>query len=266
MEEYVINAYILNVFTGEKAKGNPAAVVKLSSWLPGNELQTLSRHLKQPVTSFIVNSAQGYDIRWFAGEVEINLCGHGSLAAAAAIFEMTPNHKTTIQLVSSYGTIVVNKSANGYTMTMPSWQPEHKPQLEKYSTLLGVESIDIFSTRDLVVVLDSEQQVRNFNPDFDVIKSIRDYHAVILTAQKGTSGYVLRYFVPNIGIDEDIATGSAQCSLVSYWSNRLSVNELVVNQLSAQGGYFHVSQNQSDSIELTVNVLLTQIIKLTETP
>jgi len=224
----------------------------------------LSLDLKQPVTSFFVDSEQGYEIRWFAGDTEINLCGHGSLAAAAAIFEMTPDHKCCIRLVSKFGTIVVHKCAGGYTMTMPSWQPDYDPKLLKYVKLLGLESVDTFSTRDLVVVLDNEQQVRRFKPDFDVIKSISDYHAVIVTAQKGASGYVLRYFAPSIGIDEDIATGSAQCSLVSYWSNKLLANEMEVSQLSAQGGYFQVSQNTDNSIELKVNVVLKQVVKFKE--
>jgi len=260
LEELIIDAHILNVFTGDNATGNPAAVVKLTSWLPEHELQTISRNLGQPITSFIVYIKHSYEIRWFAGCVEINLCGHGSLAAAAAIFEMDPDHDLDIQFISKHGVISVKKYTYGYTMTMPSWQSKHNPELKKYSKLLGLEAIDVFSTRDLVLVLDSEEQVRDFEPDFDVIKSISEYHAVIITAQKGAGGYVLRYFPPKIGINEDIATGSAQCSLAPYWLNKLSVKELEVRQLSIQGGYFHVSQSQSDSIELTVNVLLTQVV------
>lgn len=242
--------------------GNPAAVVKLKTWLPERELKIRSLNLDQPVTSFIVATEQGYDIRWFAGDVEINLCGHGSLAAAAAIFEMTPEHGTDIQLMSKYGSLIVNKCAEGHSMTMPSWKPVHRPKLQAYSPLLGLDPLDVFGTRDLIFVLENEQEVRDYKPDFNVIKSIADYHAVIVTAQKGNSGYVLRFFAPKIGINEDIATGSAQCSLGSYWSNKLSVNKLEVNQLSSPGGYFHVSYNQSDSIELKANVLLTKIVNL----
>lgn len=170
--EQVIDAYILNVFTGEKAQGNPAAVVKLNTWLPESELKILSKNLNQPVTSFIVSTEQGYDIRWFAGVIEINLCGHGSLAAAAAIFEMIPEHKLDIQLISKYGTVIVNKYAKGFAMTMPSWKPVRTHKLDKYSKLLGLEPIDVFGTRDLVLVLDNEDSVLDFKPDFSVIKNI----------------------------------------------------------------------------------------------
>ncbi|MFT7682436.1 MAG: PhzF family phenazine biosynthesis protein [Moritella dasanensis] len=264
-------AYILNVFTGEHALGNPAAVVKLTAWLADTELQALSKNLGQPVTSFIVATEQGYAIRWFAGDVEIDLCGHGSLAAAAAIFEITPEHALDVKLHSQHGIITVKKLAGGYSMVMPSWTAESSLDLHShdYGKLVGLDPIDVFTTRDLILVLEDEPQVRNFKPDFSVIKTIDDYHALIVTAQKGEAGYVLRFFAPKIGIDEDIATGSAQCSLVPYWSSKLSVDQLEasqleVHQLSDQGGYFQVTQNQNDSIELKVNVVLKRIVNLDE--
>ncbi|GIC77514.1 PhzF family phenazine biosynthesis protein [Moritella sp. F3] len=268
-------AYILNVFTGEHAQGNPAAVVKLTTWLSDMELQVLSKDLGQPVTSFIVATEQGYAIRWFAGNVEIDLCGHGSLAAAAAIFEITPEHALDVKLHSQHGIITVKKLADGYSMVMPSWTAEPSLDLDgncygdACGKRLGLDPIDVFATRDLILVLEDEDQVRNFKPDFSVIKGIDDYHAVIVTAQKGDTGYVLRFFAPKIGIDEDIATGSAQCSLVPYWSSKLlteqlETRQLEVHQLSREGGYFQVTQNPNDSIELTVNVLLKSIVNLDE--
>ncbi|QFI37789.1 PhzF family phenazine biosynthesis protein [Moritella marina ATCC 15381] len=266
-------AYILNVFTGEHAQGNPAAVVKLTAWLADTELQALSKNLGQPVTSFIVATDQGYAIRWFAGDVEIDLCGHGSLAAAAAaaIFEIQPEHALDVKLHSQHGIITVKKLADGYSMVMPSWTAKLSLDLHTndYGKLVGLDPIDVFATRDLILVLEDEHQVRDFKPDFAVIKAIDDYHALIVTAQKGEAGYVLRFFAPKIGIDEDIATGSAQCSLVPYWSNKLSVDQLDTRQLevhqrSREGGYFQVTQNQNDSIELKVNVVLKDIVNLGE--
>ncbi|MGL6312582.1 PhzF family phenazine biosynthesis protein [Vibrio sp. WXL103] len=261
LEDGIINTYIFNVFTGKAAHGNPAAVVILKAWVRTSELQALSRQLGQPVTSFVVETELGFEIRWFAGDIEINLCGHGSLAAAAAIFEHNQCCKPTVKLISQYGVVSINRCADGYTMAMPSWESVLLPGLSKYNKLLGLEAVDMFTTRDLVLVLESEEQVRNFVPNFDVIKRIDDYHALILTAQKRTNGYVLRYFAPNIGINEDIATGSAQCSLAPYWSKQLSKKTLEVSQLSSQGGYFQVTKNQNDTIELTVNVKLMQFIK-----
>lgn len=264
-------AYILNVFTGEHAQGNPAAVVKLTTWLSDVELQVLSKNLGQPVTSFIVATDQGYAIRWFAGDVEIDLCGHGSLAAAAAIFEITPEHALEVELHSQHGIITVKKLADGYSMVMPSWTAESSIDLHgnDYGKLVGLDPIDVFTTRDLILVLEDEHQVRDFKPDFSVIKGLDDYHAVIVTAQKGEAGYVVRFFAPKIGIDEDIATGSAQCSLVPYWSNKLlteqlETRQLEVRQLSREGGYFQVTQNPNDSIELAVNVLLKSIVNQDE--
>lgn len=261
LEDGIIKAYIFNVFTGKAAQGNPAAVVILNAWLQTRELQALSENLGQPVTSFVVGTELGFEIRWFAGDIEINLCGHGSLAAAAAIFEHNQYRKPTVKLISQHGVVSVNRCADGYTMAMPSWEPVFLPTLSKYNELLGLEAVDVFTTRDLVFVLESEQQVHNFEPNFDVLKNINDYHAVILTARKGTNGYVLRYFAPTIGINEDIATGSAQCSLAPYWSKQLSTKALEVTQLSSKGGYFQIATNQDNTIELTVNVELMQVIE-----
>lgn len=230
--------------------------------MPVETLQKLSKQLGQPVTSFIVAVKQGYEIRWFADEIEINLCGHGSLAAAAAIFEMASAHMPEITLVSKHGMVTVTKSSDAFTMTMPSWKALHDPELSKYGDLLGVKPIDVFSTRDLVIVLENKEQVCRFEPNFDKISTIRDFHAIIVTAQNGDNGYVLRYFAPSIGINEDIATGSAQCSLVPYWSARLSHRVLEVSQLSPQGGYFQVRQASVDSIALTANVRLQKTVKL----
>lgn len=225
-------------------------------------MKQLSRELAQPVTSFIVARQNHYEIRWFAGDVEINLCGHGSLAAAATIFAKMPDHDPVVTLANPHGTITITTCASGYTMTMPSWEPERNSELKKYTKLLGLEPVDIFGTRDLVLVLDSEEQVRRYTPDFDVIKNISDYHAMIITAQQGINGYVLRYFAPGIGIDEDIATGSAQCSLAPYWSQQLSETTLAVTQLSHQGGYFLVTKCSDGYIDLTVNVELQKVVEL----
>nr|WP_192928536.1 PhzF family phenazine biosynthesis protein [Photobacterium alginatilyticum] len=252
----------MNVFTGNTACGNPAAVVKLEAWVPLDILQALSGKLEQPVTSFIVEANEGYEIRWFAKEIEINLCGHGSLAAAAAIFEMIPDHAPVVTLFSKHGTVTVTKSSDAFTMTMPGWKEARCSGLAKHADMLGLEAIDVFSTRDLVIVLEHVEQVRRYQPDFDKISSINDFHATILTARNGNNGYVLRYFAPSIGINEDLATGSAQCSLGPYWFEQLSLQELEVTQLSQQGGYFQVKQASVDTIELIANVRLQEIVKL----
>lgn len=114
----------------------------------------------------------------------------------------------------------------------------------------------MFSTRDLILVLESEDAVANFVPDFDQMNKIEDFHAVIVTAQSSSDSYVLRYFAPKIGIDEDLATGSAQCSLAPYWFNKLRVTQLSARQLSTSGGYFEIEQAADASIVVSAQVKL----------
>lgn len=140
-------------------------------------------------------------------------------------------------------------------MTLPAWKGEPCiiPELLNDSFM---QVDDIFSTRDLVIVLPDEQSVANFLPDQQKIKQIRKHHALIVTASSGDSEYVLRYFAPNIGIDEDLATGSAQCSLAPYWFDKLGVETLSVRQLSKAGGLFHVEKASSSLITVIANVTL----------
>ncbi|KDM91112.1 PhzF family phenazine biosynthesis protein [Photobacterium galatheae] len=258
-QKTALKAQIIHAFTGHAktgfavsgnyANGNPAAVVFLEDWLSDSALLCMSQQLAQPVTAFLVECAEGYHIRWFSVDAEINLCGHGSLAAAACIFESSPENSVT--LFSPHGTVVIHCDDDAYSMRMPAWQAVRHEQNWLDAKRLGLTPVDVYATRDLVIVLESVQQVLDYQPDFEQIKSLNHHHAVILTAASGSGGYVLRNFVPNIGIDEDTATGSAQCSLAPYWLEKLGQEQLEVDQLSADGGYFRVSAAGED-ILLTV--------------
>ncbi|UTM59809.1 PhzF family phenazine biosynthesis protein [Photobacterium sp. CCB-ST2H9] len=247
---HIIHAFTGRAFRGKCAKGNPAAVVMLKNWPTAQALLRISQILAQPVTAFLVERAEGYDIRRFSPDAEINLCGHGSLAAAACILETA--EEDTVSLFSPHGNVVIERAAdradddmrNSYRMKMPAWQGTRNQQNWQDAQRLGLTPADVFSTRDLVIVLDSEQQVRDYQPDFTLIKNLKNHHAVILTASQGKSGYVLRNFAPKIGINEDTATGSAQCSLAPYWLEKLGQEDLEAHQLSSDGGYFRVSPAQ----------------------
>lgn len=136
---------------------------------------------------------------------------------------------------------------------MPSWQAKpHAIPLD----ISGFSNhpVDAFTTRDLVVVLESEDDVVRYQPNFDELIKIDEFHAVIVTAQSSDSGYVLRYFAPKIGISEDLATGSAQCSLAPYWFEKLGKEKLTARQLSRSGGYFEVVRGSESTIVLSAQV------------
>ncbi|WMS85561.1 PhzF family phenazine biosynthesis protein [Pleionea litopenaei] len=184
---------IFDVFCGEGIQGNPCAVIMLTGWPPEHELAQSARRLKVPVTSFIVSHGLEHHIRWFSAAGEINLCGHGSLAAGAALLEQSRQKRVTLS--SRYGPVTIVKNANRYQLELPSWK-RNNCSIAKEQLGLTIEPLDIFSTRDLVVVLESEGAVKDYNPNFKKIRKLNQFHAVILTAMSSTNSYVLRYFAP----------------------------------------------------------------------
>lgn len=265
-----MQAFVLDVFCSGKVIGNPAAVCVLTAWPEDTVLRVFAAAQSAPVTVFILlPEAQQVPVpipvRWFAGREEINLCGHGSLAAAALVLAQQPDWPA-VKLTSRYGDLQISRSElvlpTGlpvFRMTLPAWPAQRPDGLSAFMQSLNMPAqhlvvTDFFATRDFVVVLETAAQVQAFVPDFAVLRQLQPYHAFILTAPlyapdgQSLVGYVLRYFAPNIGINEDLATGSAQCSLAPYWSNRLGLIQLQVRQLSAGGGYFVVEAQSPDQI------------------
>lgn len=265
-----MQAFVLDVFCSDETKGNPAAVCVLSTWPDDAELQAFAATQSAPVTVFVLlppaqTTPQHIPVRWFAGPQEINLCGHGSLAAGAVVLAQRPGWPE-VQLTSRYGDMQITRSEVAlatelpvFNLTLPAWPAARSDGLSALVQLLNLPAqrlvlTDCFVTRDLILVLEAAAQVQACVPDFAVLQQLQPYHAFILTAplfapgNQTAVGYVLRYFAPNIGINEDLATGSAQCSLALYWSKRLGLTQLQVQQLSAGGGYFVVEVQSPDQI------------------
>ncbi len=257
-----MQAFVLDVFCSQSAGGNPAAVCVLSVWPEDEVLQVFAAAQSAPVTVFILlpevqQVPVPIPVRWFAGRQEINLCGHGSLAAAALVLTQQTDWPA-VKLTSQFGELQISRSELAlatelpvFSMTLPAWLAQRPDGLSALVQSLNLPAqhlvvTDCFATRDLVVVLETASQVQAYVPDFAALQQLQLYHATILTAplyaEDGQSlvGYVLRYFAPNIGINEDLATGSAQCSLAPYWLARTGAPRLQVQQLSATGGYFVV--------------------------
>ncbi|WP_051685887.1 PhzF family phenazine biosynthesis protein [Rheinheimera texasensis] len=268
-----MQAFVLDVFCSDVASGNPAAVCVLTTWPEDSVLQTFAATQSVPVIAFVLlppaqTAPQPIPVRWFAGTQEINLCGHGSLAAGAVVLEQGPAWPDA-KLTSRFGDISITRSKlllpelaaghQAYAMCLPAWPAQKPVTLAQMTDRLnlsaqGLVLTDCFATRDLILVLETASQVQAFVPDFAALRQLQPYHATILTAPlfaadgQTITGYVLRYFAPNIGINEDLATGSAQCSLAPYWLARSGTTRLQVQQLSSAGGYFVVEAQSADQI------------------
>lgn len=210
----------------------------------------------------IADAPYQYQIRWFSCSQEINLCGHGTLAAAALVRQL--KGEGCYQFLSQHGDLEVTASFAALQMVLPQWFACPETQTELPQALLACQSIDYFQTRDLVLVLADEQAVQQFQPDFTLIQQL-EQHALIVTAFSPPDTYVLRYFAPRIGINEDIATGSAQCSLAPYWFKKTGRTEFKVRQLSLTDASFSVVINTQQLLLQTQAVNLPHLTRLIAT-
>lgn len=239
--------YQIDAFATELFKGNPAAVVPLKKWLPDAMMQQLGMENNLAETVFFVPSKDkgiDYDIRWFTPALEINLCGHATLASAFVIFEILKAKKKKVVFNSKSGPLTVRKDADRVSkdflgmMDFPSWKPErsndYPPQLKE---ALGISEITgVYRNRDLIVELNREEDVVNANPDFTLLKKLGEKVIITAPGKSKDIDFVSRFFAPIAGIDEDPVTGSAHSQLIPFWSEKTGKQKMFARQLSKRGG------------------------------
>lgn len=253
----MIQLHLVRAFTDLPKAGNPAGVICFEQFLPDHQLQQLALQANQPVTAMVAPTNNGYLIRWFTAQQEINLCGHGTLAAAAVLFAKSPA-MSQVAFFSRYGTLQVCKNVAGFSLCLPLFELSELAIAELPAAITQGQTVAAACSRDLILELASMQQVIDYKPDFNAIRQL-PWHALLLTAfdDAASPGYVLRYFAPSIGIDEDPATGSAHCSLLPYWQMKYPdlVGTWQARQCSEQGGDFKL-RRVGEQLELTSQAVL----------
>lgn len=227
--------YQIDAFTGRMFRGNPAAVVLLDDWLPDATLLAIAAENNLAETAFVVVRGEVMPLRWFTPTVEVDLCGHATLAAAHVLFRHTFLSAKRVTFGTRSGNLAVTREDDFLSMEFPSRPGEPIEITDTLASALGVRPSEAYRSRDLLAVFDSESQIRDFQPDFLRIATL-DTFGVIVCAPGDAADYVYRFFAPRQGIPEDPATGSANCTLVPYWAGRLGKTELIAKQLSARGG------------------------------
>ena len=235
-----LSLYQVDAFTNQLFKGNPAAVIPLEKWLDDKLMQQIAAENNLSETVFFVpakETGDDYDIRWFTPGLEINLCGHATLASAFVLYNFLKFNKSKLYFNSKSGRLEIERMGDVYRMDFPSWPPR---KLEEYpdnlQTALGVDEIvGVYKSRDMLVELQHEEAVRKCNPDFTLLKKLGE--KIIITAPgSGNVDFVSRFFAPSAGIDEDPVTGSAHSQLIPFWSEKLGKKKLFAHQVSARGG------------------------------
>jgi PhzF family phenazine biosynthesis protein len=227
----------IDAFMTRRFAGNPAAVMLLDSFLPDRTLQAIAEENNLPETAFLVGEGSDYRIRWFTPTVEVPLCGHATLASAAAVFERLEPARFTVTFHSASGPLVVDRRDDRYGMNFPARKPMPVAVPAGLEPALAVEVVEVLDDHfNYLAVVESADVVRKLAPDIDRIAKL-DRAGTIVTA-RGDEGYdfVSRYFAPAKGIPEDPVTGGAHCALAPYWAARLGRNPMRAFQASPRGG------------------------------
>lgn len=235
-----LSLFQIDAFCDRVLRGNPAAVVPLPSWLPDPLLQAIAAENNLSETAFFVPGDNGdIRLRWFTPVTEVDLCGHATLAAAWVLFNKLHHAHDTIIFDSASGHLHVRRDGTRLMLDFPARPATPVSSDTQMCAALGVpHDTPMLRARDLLVVLDNARQVARLAPDFAALATM-DYFAVCVTAPGDDCDFVSRFFAPRQGINEDPVTGSAHCSLVPYWQERLQRDTLVARQLSARGGQLY---------------------------
>jgi len=225
----------IDAFTDRLFGGNPAAVVPMDEWLPDETLQAIAAENNLAETAFVIPGGESCKLRWFTPTVEVNLCGHATLAAAYVLFREYMPERQRIDFETRSGTVSVIRSGDVLSLDFPARAGEQGAVTAELEAALGARPVDVRESRDRMVVFEDEATVRNLRPDLAAVADL-DTFAVITTAPGTDVDFVSRFFAPGAGVPEDPVTGSAHCTLIPYWAEQLGRHHLSARQVSARGG------------------------------
>ncbi|OFX83986.1 MAG: isomerase [Bacteroidetes bacterium GWF2_33_16] len=252
----IIKIFKLDAFTNELFSGNPAAVCILDYWLKDTIMQKIATENNLAETAFVVKNNESYEIRWFTPLVEVDLCGHATLAASFVLFKFynEKSDKLRFKSIRSGELITFRGKDESIVLNFPidaMVKCKIPKELEKGFQIKAKECFK--GKTDFLLVFDKQEDIENLNPDLSEIRRVGG-RGVIVTAPGKDYDFVSRFFAPQSGINEDPVTGSAHTTLTPYWANKLNKNELKALQLSERKGYLNCSL-QGDRVFIAGNVV-----------
>lgn len=249
--------YIIDAFTDKIFAGNPAAVCILEKWLSEKLMLNIAKENNLSETAFAVKEGQHYYLRWFTPGREIDLCGHATLAAAFVILNFYETDQNQVIFDTLSGTLVVNRRADLLEMTFPSYELKKIPVTAAMADALGVKPVEAYLGRDLLCILESEEQVKTLLPDQNKLKEL-DGLLQHVTAKGKEFDCVSRSFAPKLAVAEDPVCGSGHCHIIPYWAERLGKSDLVAYQASARTGILYCHYQGQNTILAGKAVLFAQ--------
>jgi len=241
-----IHIHQVDAFTGTPFTGNPAAVCFLVEAQEPSWMQQVAREMNLSETAFLVPHDDGFDLRWFTPEVEVDLCGHATLAAAHALWETDAiDTGTPARFHTLSGLLTATKEGEWIELDFPALPDQAIPPPPGLAEALGVSPTYVGQNRlDLLVEVASEEELRALTPNAHLLRTLST-RGIIVTSRSSTDEYdfVSRFFGPAVGVAEDPVTGSAHCCLGPYWSKRLGKHDFVALQASERSGVIRVRTN-----------------------
>ena len=236
--------YQVDAFTNEIFGGNPAAVCPLNEWLPDSMMQNIAMENNLAETAFYVKNGDRYEIRWFTPILEVDLCGHATLASSFVLFNHENHQGESITFFSHRsGILTVTRQKHLLTLDFPVDTLKQEDVKDSHWKGLGIKPKEVYRGKtDYMMVFEDESQIKSLRPDFRLVNEL-DCRGIIATSKGDAVDFVSRFFAPQSGIDEDPVTGSAHTSLTPYWSNKLGKKTLSAIQLSKRKGLLTCTDN-----------------------
>lgn len=225
-----------DAFADSLFKGNPAAVVPLSEWLPDQLMQQIALENNLSETAFYIPDGDGFHIRWFTPKAEVALCGHATLATAHVLFNELNFPDDWIEFESKSGKLTVKKVQDKLQLDFPADFADETEPVPLFTEAFGAEPLATLKGRtDYLLLFNSEETIQMLHPDFQMLLNA-GVRGVIATAKGKSVDFVSRFFAPSVGVNEDPVTGSAHTTLTPFWAKKLKKSNLTARQLSERGG------------------------------
>lgn len=236
--------YQVDAFTDKLFGGNPAAVCPLETWLPDATMQAIAAENNLSETAFFVRQGSDYALRWFTPTVEVDLCGHATLASGYIVLRVLEPQRAAVRFNTvKAGTLTVQRQNELLAMDFPARPAIPTPAPPGLLEALGGKPRDVLHARDHLIVYDSAAEIAALKPDLAALAGVDGWAAIVTAPGEDGVDFVSRFFAPAQGVPEDPVTGSSHTTLIPYWAKRLGKNKLEARQLSRRGGALSCTLN-----------------------
>ncbi len=257
--------YIVDAFTDRSFSGNPAAVCVMESWPSEAYMKKLAMENNLSETAFVVREPEGFHLRWFTPETEVELCGHATLAASFVMLNFYAPGSSEVRFRTRIGILTVRKKEKRYEMDFPTYALKEIPVTDAIEKAFGIRPVRALLGLDLVCVFESEAQVRAMNPDPVLLMQIEG-RIQNATARGEEADCVSRSFCPKLGIPEDPVCGSAHCQIADYWSGELKQEKILAFQASRRGGYLCCEKREGNRMAISGEAVLVAVSEIVAEP